>query len=166
MKTKRPLLGDKVRVLGIETIVVGFDMLQPEAPHFFTITDSAGSDLRVEWREGVWAIPGTPIKVPSRPPPPKVPADFAKVRRRIINPLFQPAKPDGKYAEDIKLSPEIQALHDVLDEARDAHHRAVQSGDADAILSAMGPYARAIDAVNQADPGFYLGRRAPLAAAA
>lgn len=162
MKNRKPQLGDKISIEGAITTVISFPLFQAEAPHFFEVADSSGSTLRVEFREGVWAVPGKAIKAVKTPPPARVPSDFARVRRLdavLANKI--PAEPSAPAPE---LSPAVRALHRELDEARDRYRRAVSTENGDAMLNAWPEYERCMIAVDQADPGFYLGRRASLEA--
>jgi hypothetical protein len=159
---RRPQLGDKISVNGVETIVIAFDLYQAEAPHFYMVTDSASADLRVEWREGVWAVPGAPINAAKKVPAPRVPNDFAKARN--INPLYQAAKVTGEYAPALQLSADLVALHAALDESRNLYRQALERGDSGGMEAAWPRYQELIMEIDRRDPGFYIGRRNPLKA--
>jgi hypothetical protein len=149
------MLGDKICVDGVESTVIACSLFQAEAPHFYHVTDSAGTDHRVEWRRGVWGLQGRATFAPK-------PAIRSPRERSSLNPLFQPTKTAGVYAPKIELRPDIIALHHSLDEARDKYNSARNAGDADRMEATWSKYEELMLEVDRRDPGFYLGRVNPL----
>jgi hypothetical protein len=149
------MLGDKISIDGAETTVIGCALFQSEAPHFYHVTDSAGVDLRVEWRRGVWGLQGRATFAPK-------PAIRPPREAKSVKSWFQPTKEVGKYAPKIELRPDIIALHVSLDEARDKYNLAKESGNADRMETAWPEYEKLMLEVDRRDPGWFLGRTNPL----
>jgi hypothetical protein len=145
---KRPALFDKIMIEGDESTVAAVALFQMEAPRFWTVTNSAGVELRIEWRTRVWGVEGKGTYAPKEKP---------RSAPREVNPMFQPARPIGVAAvEAIKLSAEVMALHERLDRARDRHNQA------DPTAPTWAEYEKCILGVDLADPGFYRGRVRPI----
>ena len=160
MTSRRPCVLDKILIEGEETTVLAVDLFQTEAPLLWKVTNSAGVELKVEWRKRVWGVPGKAVYLAKPPAPKPSRNDLAGVKAQ-----FRPAVATGPVAVEIKLSSAVLDLHRKLDEQRDLYDKARNRSDADAMENIFPRYEQCILAVDQADPGFFLGRRDPLKAA-
>lgn len=98
---------------------------------------------------------------PSASPPAAPVARRPRLARRVAKRADRPGEERAPFSS--MGSPAARAAHAALDKARDRYGRAIATNDFDQAPEALDAYAAAITAVDQADPGFYLGRYNPLA---
>lgn len=183
---REPNLGDIIVLGKAKVRVAGIPVLQLNCPHFFEVLGDDANRYSIKWDRGHWVpycqqVPTLEeqftVKIKTTPSQSENPfmamhragfAEAARIAKRRPQPQAAPAP--------APVDPALARLHALLDDAREDYRRQRDLVDSrggrashaqEAKLQRLETrYLDLVAQVNQADPGFYSGRKPKLQEAA